>query len=390
MNETNNISTISLLNNYLLTAVNMGASDIHFEPDIDYLRVRFRVDGKLHEVGREDIKTHSQIITRIKVLGQIDIGDKKAIIDGRFPIKIGGENLDIRFSIFPTMYGESAVLRILLSSQIELGLKHVGMNQSQLETFTKMINKPYGLLLVTGPNGSGKTTTLYSALNQINSIDKSIVTLEDPIEYHLPLLRQTQIDEERGVTFASGLRALLRQDPNVIMVGEIRDKETAKIAVQAAITGHLVFSSLHTNNSVGALIRLINMEVEPFLIAYAVQGVVAQRLVRKICNQCKEAYLPSPEVQNALGVKINREIYRGRGCSACQNTGYKGRVAIFEVMQITNEIRSVILQNKSVGFDKLTALAKQGGMQSLREHGLEKILAGETTPEEILLVTENY
>ncbi len=384
----NSLSAISLLNNYLLTAVKTRSSDIHFEPDIDHLRIRFRIDGVLHEVGKEGLKMHSQIVARIKVLGQIDMGERKAIIDGRFPIKIGGEDLDIRFSIFPTMYGESVVLRILLSSQIELGLELLGMNNQQLSKFSQMITKPYGLLLVTGPNGSGKTTTLYSALHKINSIDKSIVTLEDPIEYHLPLLRQTQIDEEKGITFATGLRALLRQDPNVIMVGEIRDLETAKIAVQAAITGHLVLSTLHTNNSIGALIRLINMGVEPFLVAYAIQGVVAQRLVRKICDRCKEAYMPPAELLQALGVTTSKEFYRGRGCEECGFTGYKGRTAIFEILTISNEIRKTILQDKEANFDKISTLAQNQGMQTLRQHGVEKILNGITTPEEILLITE--
>lgn len=382
----NNLSTTSLINNYLLNAVRLRASDIHFEPDKNFLRVRMRIDGRLKEVGREAGDTHTQVVARIKVLGEVDMGEKKHNIDGRFPIKISGESLDIRFSIFPTIHGEAVVLRILHTSNIELGLEPLGMNATQLKEYVELIHKPYGLLLVTGPNGSGKTTTLYSSLNTINSIDKSITTLEDPVEYHLPLLRQTQIDPDRQITFASGLRALLRQDPDVIMVGEIRDLETAKIAVQASMTGHLVFSTLHTNNSIGALIRLLNMGVESFLVAYATLGVVAQRLVKQICTNCKEAYMPPAELLGKLGVQQPTEFYRGKGCDKCDHTGYHGRTAIFELFIVTDEIRKLILTKAS--FDDVFVAARKQGMRTLREHGVEKILQGVTTPEEVMLMTE--
>lgn len=382
------ISTTSILNNYFLGAVRSRASDIHFEPDKNHLRIRMRTDGRLKEIGKESLSTHSQIVARIKVLGEVDMGEKKQNIDGRFALKIAGENLDIRFSIFPTIYGEAVVLRILHTSHIELGLEPLGMSETQLKNFISLIHKPYGLLLVTGPNGSGKTTTLYSALSSINSIEKSICTLEDPVEYHLPLLRQTQIDEEKNITFASGLRALLRQDPDIIMLGEIRDLETAKIAVQASMTGHLVFSTLHTNNSIGALIRLLNMGVESFLVAYATLGVVAQRLVKKICTECKEAYMPTPEVIKTLGLDKPTEFYRGKGCALCDSTGYKGRTAIFELFTVSEEIRRLILQ--AADFDEVAKVAKSQGMKTLREHGVEKIVQGITTVEEIMLITEDY
>jgi type IV pilus assembly protein PilB len=295
--------------------------------------------------------------------------------------------LDIRFSIFPTIYGEVVVLRILHTSQIENGLEPLGMNSQQLENYKELIHKPYGLLLVTGPNGSGKTTTLYSSLNSINSLNKSIVTLEDPVEYHLPLLRQTQINPDKGLSYANGLRALLRQDPDVIMVGEIRDLNTAKIAVQAAMTGHLVFSTLHTNNSIGALIRLINMGVESFLVAYATAGVLAQRLVKKICSECREAYLAPPELLTRLGIDKPTELYRGAGCKACDGTGYQGRTAIFEIFVVTEEMRKLLFSKAS--FDEIFWMAKKQGMMTLRDHGIEKILQGITTPEEVLLITEN-
>lgn len=382
------ISTTSILNNYFLEAVRSRASDIHFEPDRDSLRIRMRTDGRLKQVGKESLATHSQVVARIKVLGEVDMGEKKQNIDGRFPLKVAGENLDVRFSIFPTIHGEAVVLRILHTSHIELGLEPLGMNEQQLKNFIDMIHKPYGLLMVTGPNGSGKTTTLYSALNSINSIEKSITTLENPVEYHLPLLRQTQIDEEKGITFASGLRALLRQDPDIIMVGEIRDLETAKIAVQASMTGHLVFSTLHTNNSIGALVRLLNMGVESFLVAYATLGVIAQRLVKKICTDCKEAYMPPTEILKKLKIERPTEFYRGKGCQACDFTGYRGRTAIFELFTVTEEIRKLILNNSD--FELIFEVAKTQGMKTLRQHGVEKIVQGITTLEEVILITENY
>lgn len=289
-------------------------------------------------------------------------------------------------SVFPTIFGEVGVLRILNTSAITLGLEPLGMSEEQRQAFETIIRRPYGLILATGPNGSGKTTTLYSALSTINSLDKSIATLEDPVEYQLPLLRQSQIDEERGMTFAKGLRALLRQDPDVIMVGEIRDLDTAKIAVQASMTGHLVFSTLHTNNSIGALIRLINMGVESFLVAYATLGVLAQRLVKLICEECKEPYAPDSVLLEKLGLPKQTKFYRGKGCQACNNMGYRGRTGIFELLVVDRELRALLFGNPS--FDDVYTMAKTKGMKTLREHGVEKVLQGITTIEEVLRITE--
>lgn len=378
---------ISLVNNYILSAIKQKASDIHFEPNEKFLLVRFRIDGKLHEAGKEPIDSHASIIARIKVLGNLDMADPKKYTDGRFPFSVENRRYDIRFSIFPTIYGDVAVLRILNTSAIELGLDPLGMSDEQLKAFNSIIRQPYGLVLVTGPNGSGKTTTLYSALSTINSFDKSIATLEDPVEYQLPLLRQSQIDEDRGLTFAKGLRALLRQDPDVIMVGEIRDLETAKISVQAALTGHLVFSTLHTNNSIGALIRLMNMGVETFLVAYATLGVLAQRLVRVICDNCKEEYKVDDALAEKVGLPKGSILYRGRGCEACNNTGFRGRTGIYELLVIDPNLRHTLLQSTSL--EKVYEQARKNGMKTLREHGLEKVLQGITTLEEVLTITES-
>lgn len=377
---------ISLVNNYILSAVLQKASDIHFEPNEKFLLVRFRIDGRLQEVGREPINSHSSIVARIKVLGNIDLAEPKKYTDGRFPFSVENKRYDIRFSIFPTIFGDVAVLRVLNTSAIELGLDPLGMSSEQLDIFKEVINEPYGMVLVTGPNGSGKTTTLYSALSTINSFEKSIATLEDPVEYQLPLLRQSQIDVDRGITFAKGLRALLRQDPDVIMVGEIRDLDTAKIAVQAAMTGHLVFSTLHTNNSIGALIRLMNMGVETFLVAYATLGVIAQRLVRIICDECKEQYQPDPAFLKKFGLPEKTILYRGRGCDACNQTGFSGRTGIYEILKVDQELRHSLFQNASL--DDVYEQARKSGMKTLREHGLEKALQGTTTIEEVLSITE--
>lgn len=382
-----NLSIISLVNNYLLHAIKVKASDIHFEPTDEFMRVRYRVDGKLHEIGRESIKNHHAIVARVKVMGKLDVADPKKYQDGRFPFTVNDTKYDIRFSIFPTIFGNALVLRILNTSAVELGLEPLGMSEEQRIEFDKLIKQPYGLLLVTGPNGSGKTTTLYSALSTINSPEKSIATLEDPVEYQLPLLRQSQIDVERGVTFSSGLRALLRQDPDVIMVGEIRDVDTARIAVQAAMTGHLVLSTLHTNNSIGALIRLINMNVDTFLVAYATIGVLAQRLVRKICQSCKEQYKLDAVLAKRAGLPEGVTLSRGKGCKQCGETGYSGRTGIFELLMVDTPMRHTLFHNAT--FDEVYNQARKQGMKTLREHGMEKVLQGQTTLEEVLAITES-
>lgn len=380
------VPIISLVNNYLLHAIRNKVSDIHFEPNDENMRVRFRVDGRLHEVGTENLESHLAVVARIKVLGNLDLAEPKKYQDGRFPFVIEDKKYDIRFSIFPTIFGDVTVLRILNTSAISLGLEPLGMADDQIELFKKMIHSPYGLILVTGPNGSGKTTTLYSAMQTINSMDKSIATLEDPVEYQLPLLRQSQIDTDRGLTFASGLRALLRQDPDVIMVGEIRDPETAKIAVQASMTGHLVFSTLHTNNSIGALVRLMNMGVEPFLVAYATVGVVAQRLVRILCEHCKASYVVDQVLAQKVQLPENSTLYKAVGCEQCNNSGYRGRVGIYEILEVNENMRHRLFKGASM--EELYDQALSDGMKTLRQHGIEKAIAGITSVDEVLTITE--
>ncbi|MEK9130432.1 MAG: GspE/PulE family protein [Patescibacteria group bacterium] len=376
----------NLVNDYLIKAVEMGASDIHIEPEKDFIRFRFRIDGVLKEIAKEPMHLLSSLIARIKILSQLNITETRMPQDGRFQIRVKDQDLDLRVSIFPTLYGECAVIRILNINTILLSMEELGMNFIQLKQLEAMIKKPNGLILVTGPTGSGKTTTLYSALNFLNTVEKNIVTLEDPIEYHLPLIRQTQITE--NLTFVKGLKFLLRQDPDIIMVGEIRDIETAEMAVHTAITGHLVLSTIHTNDTASALIRLIDMKVEPFLISSSVLMIVAQELIRKNCPKCVEEYQPSKEIIETLELENQKEIKfkKGRKCVHCNFTGYKGQVGIFEILVIDDEIKSLILARASAR--EIQKVAREKGMISLRQHGIEKIIEGITTPEEVLRATK--
>ncbi len=376
----------NLVNDYLIKAVEMGASDIHIEPEKDFIRFRFRIDGVLKEIAKEPMHLLSSLIARIKILSQLNITETRMPQDGRFQIRVKDQDLDLRVSIFPTLYGECAVIRILNVNTILLSMEELGMNFIQLKQLEAMIKKPNGLILVTGPTGSGKTTTLYSALNFLNTVEKNIVTLEDPIEYHLPLIRQTQITE--NLTFVKGLKFLLRQDPDIIMVGEIRDIETAEMAVHTAITGHLVLSTIHTNDTASALIRLIDMKVEPFLISSSVLMIVAQELIRKNCPKCVEEYQPSKEIIETLELENQKEIKfkKGRKCVHCNFTGYKGQVGIFEILVIDDEIKSLILARASAR--EIQKVAREKGMISLRQHGIEKIIEGITTPEEVLRATK--
>jgi len=377
---------INLVNNYLIRAVEIGASDIHIEPEKDFVRFRFRIDGILKEIAKEPIHLLSSLIARIKILSQLNITETRMPQDGRFQMRIKDQDLDLRVSIFPTLYGECAVIRVLNINTILFSMEELGMNFIQLKQVEAMIKKPNGLILVTGPTGSGKTTTLYSILNVLNTVEKNIVTLEDPIEYHLPLIRQTQITE--NLTFTKGLKFLLRQDPDIIMVGEIRDLDTAEMVVHTAITGHLVLSTIHTNDTASALVRLVDMKVEPFLISSSILMIVAQELIRKNCSQCSEEYQPSKEIIETLELGEQKEIKfkRGRKCAHCNFTGYKGQVGIFEILAINDDIKSLILSRSSVR--EIQKMAQKKGMISLRQHGIEKIIEGVTTPEEILRVTK--
>ncbi len=379
---------IRMVNNIIQRAVNDNASDIHIEPIEDALRVRYRIDGILHE----SIKTHKHLqaalLSRIKVLAHMDISETRIPQDGRFQMTIEGKEIEMRVSSFPTIYGENIVIRILDQSKTVLTLDKLGLDKNRLEKYTKALNTPYGIILVTGPTGSGKTTTLYASLNSVNSISKNIITVEDPVEYRLNLIRQTQINPKAGLTFATGIRAILRQDPDIIMVGEMRDIETSETAFQAALTGHLVFSTLHTNDAAGALARLIYLGIEPFLVASSTVCVIAQRLVRKICPQCKSSHNPPEEILKSCNYKGNNEaqFYMGRGCKQCRHSGYHGRIGIYEIMIIDEIIKNLILKKASVSEIRQAAVKHQG-MKTLRQEGFEKALSGITTLEEVTRLT---
>ncbi|MBI2095320.1 MAG: type II secretion system ATPase GspE [Candidatus Omnitrophica bacterium] len=395
---------VKLVHLLLMEAIRRGASDIHVEPEEHVLKVRFRMDGMLREIAAPPKHLQPAIISRIKIMANLDIAERRTPQDGRFNLRIEGREIDVRVSCVPTIYGENVVLRLLDVSQALLSLGQLGFSRENFEKYAKLIHRPHGIVLVTGPTGSGKTTTLYSSLAKINTPDKNIITIEDPVEYRLPGIRQTQVNSKVNLTFANGLRSILRQDPDVIMVGEIRDFETAEIAIQAALTGHLVFSTLHTNDAPGAVTRLIDMGVEPFLVSSAVVAFAAQRLVRTICPQCREKYQPSPEDLREIGpadgapaVKIPEgpsafrggggDFYRGRGCQECLDTGYKGRLAIFELLVPDEKIRHLTVMKASS--EEIRKQARVSGMMSLREDGLLKAREGITTIEEVLRVTQD-
>ncbi len=378
---------VQFVKSLVIQAVNSRASDILLQPKEGKAELRFRIDGVLHQIDPPPKSMLAAINTRIKILAALDIAEKRLPQDGRFKIDIGKKEVDIRVSSFPTIYGESVVMRLLDTSAPLLGLPQLGFYPSDLAKFRNLLYRPYGLILVTGPTGSGKTTTLYTALNEIKSSEKNILTLEDPVEYRLPFIQQSQVNSNIGFDFARGLRSILRQDPDVIMVGEIRDQETAEIAINAALTGHLVFSTLHTNDAAGAAIRLIKMGVEPFLITSSLLGVIAQRLIRTTCVVCKEAYPASEDLKNQLGLDSKlTHFYHGKGCPNCMNSGYRGRKGIYELLVPNEEIRKLILAQKSS--EEIRQTAQLNGMHTLRQAGVDNLLDGTTTPEELLRVTQ--
>ncbi len=379
---------IKLVNLIISEAVKEGASDIHINPEDKMVRVRYRQDGILREASCLPKTLQAAVISRIKIMSDMNIAVKRSPQDGRFRLKIEGNQIDMRVSSFPAIHGENIVMRILDPASIMIGLEDIGFYPENLIQIKSLIAKPHGIILVTGPTGSGKTTTLYSALSSINSVDKNIITLEDPVEYQLEMIRQAQINTKAGLTFASGLRSILRQDPDIVMVGEIRDKETAEIAIQAAMTGHLVFSTLHTNDAPGALTRLVDMGIEPFLISSSVIGILAQRLVRKICPSCKEAYQPTEKVLRELGIQDlsgKKMFYRGKGCKNCKMRGYKGRLGIFELLITNEKIREMVLEKASA--DVIRKAAQEAGMKTLRQDGLLKVFDGTTSIEEVVRVS---
>lgn len=376
---------IRLVNSLITKAIDEEASDIHLEPFEDSIRVRYRIDGILREVMSLPRKMVYAIVSRFKIMANMDIAERRIPQDGRISLKLAGQELDLRVSTLPTTFGEKVVVRILDKDSIKnYTFEKLGFTSENHQRFIQFLKRAYGVILVTGPTGSGKTTTLYTALNFINSVERNIITVEDPVEYMLEGVNQTQVNVKAGATFAGYLRSILRQDPDVIMVGEIRDAETAEIALRAATTGHLVFSTLHTNDASGAITRLIDMGVEPFMVASSILGVVAQRLVRKICPNCKYPCPPEEAEVVFAGIKPDEVVYSGRGCEQCNHTGYRGRVAIFEVLAVSPSLQRLILKRPSAEDLRQTSIKE--GMITLKEDGIQKALAGITTLKEIMRV----
>jgi len=381
---------VKLVNMMLLNAIKKGASDIHIEPYEKKLRVRYRVDGVLIEEMTPPLKLKNAIVSRLKIMAQLDIAERRLPQDGRIKMKLGkGREMDFRVSVLPTLWGEKIVMRLLDKGNLQLDMMKLGFDKKPLEDFLWAVHQPWGMVLVTGPTGSGKTTTLYSALSDLNKVQHNISTAEDPVEYNLHGINQVQMHEDIGLNFAASLRAFLRQDPDIIMVGEIRDFETAEIAVKAALTGHMVLSTLHTNDAPATIFRLLNMGVEPFLITASVNLVLAQRLARKVCVDCKTSHPIERQALVDIGFTPEQiekaQLVKGAGCRTCNNTGYKGRVALYEVMRFTDNLKEMVLQGAPTAELKMGAI--KGGMMSLRMSGIQKILDGVTTTEEILRVT---
>ncbi len=380
---------IRMVHTLMVDAIQQGSSDIHFEPTEEGLSIRYRIDGMLQQKHVPPREYQSQILTRLKVMAKMDIAEHRLPQDGRIKLRYGGREIDFRVSTLPIVHGERIVIRILDKGNVVLGLDRIGMGEYHIKEFRKLIDRPEGIVLVTGPTGSGKTTTLYSAISEINEPDLNIITVEDPVEYKISGISQMNVNPRIDLTFAKGLRHILRQDPDVIMIGEIRDRETAEIAIQASLTGHLVFSTLHTNDAPSALTRLADMGIEPYLLASSIVGVVAQRLVRRICASCKMSYVPSDEELKELGISreslIGGVLHRGSGCPSCFETGYKGRFALYELMTVSSKMKAQVL--KSQDAEELRKVALSQGMRSLFENGVEWVLEGSTTGAEVLRVT---
>lgn len=386
LDDVKNAPVVKLIDSIIKNAVKAKASDIHIEPFENYIKIRYRVDGTLQEVLRSPKETASSLVARIKILASLDIAEKRIPQDGRIITKSEGKQVDLRVSILPTVFGEKVVIRILLRDNFLIGKEKLGMTSEDMAKLERIIKSPYGIILVTGPTGSGKSTTLYTVLNELNQADANIITVEDPVEYMMEGINQVNVNTKAGLTFASGLRSILRQDPDIIMIGEIRDGETAEIAVRAAITGHLVLSTLHTNDSASTIVRLEDMGIEPYLVAASLSGVVAQRLVRRICPKCKEGYKASDYEKNMLGIDKEQDliIHKGKGCNSCNNTGYSGRLGIYEIMEISREHRELI--QKEANMDSIKELSISQGTKTLEMACGDLVLKGETTIEELMKV----
>lgn len=384
------MSMVELVDSIIDEAVDRRASDVHIEPEKDRVRVRLRIDGQMVEARAYPLETHSAIVSRVKVMANLDITERRVAQDGRFAHRSFDQDIDVRVAIIPTVHGERVTLRLLGVDHARLGFGELGMDLEVEQAFRRMIHRPYGIILLTGPTGSGKTTTLYTALHEINTIDKHIITIEDPVEYQIPGVNQVQIDEEHGVTFAGALRSIVRHDPDVIMVGEIRDRDTAHLALEASLTGHLVFATLHTNSAVGAITRLIEMGCEPYLIASGVIAVMAQRLVRRICERCKVGERPTETERELLGIPPERtevRIWRGKGCARCLRTGYYDRIGIYEFVPFTPGLGELVMQKAPT--DVMHRYAIEHGARTLRMDAFSKVLRGLTTLEEALRVTSS-
>jgi type II secretion system protein E len=383
-------AVVQMVNLIFAQAVRDGASDIHIEPYERQTKIRYRIDGMLREVMSPPKRMHAAVVSRLKILGEMNIAERRLPQDGRIRIVIAGRNIDVRVSIIPTVFGERTVMRILDKGTAMLGLEDLGMRHDSLQRFRRLIKMPHGVILATGPTGSGKSTSLYAALQEIWSPTTNILTIEDPVEYQVGGIGQIQVRPQIGLTFANGLRSIVRQDPDVIMVGEIRDHETAEIAIQAALTGHLVFSTLHTNDAPGAVTRLLDMGVEPYLVASSLIGAIAQRLVRRVCSNCAEPYYPDPESLEAIGIMPSdwtgeTPFRKGSGCDKCSRSGYRGRVGLYELLIVDDTIRRMTVDRKSSADIKDQAIESQG-MRTLLGDGKLSVLAGKTTPEEVMRV----
>jgi type IV pilus assembly protein PilB len=377
---------VRAINQIIAQAVNQRASDLHIEPQERDVRVRFRLDGVLHEVMRIPRTLHSGVTSRIKVMADLNIAERRIPQDGRMTVTVEGSPIDLRVATVPSVWGEEVILRILDRSSSLLTLVELGFLPDTLAKYERSFRKPHGAILVVGPTGSGKSTTLYSTLSVVNEVSRKIITVEDPVEFRLPGMSQIHVNPKAGLTFASALRSILRSDPDVVMVGEIRDTETARIAIEAAMTGHLVFSTLHTNDAPSAITRLIEMQVEPFLVASSVECVLAQRLARKLCARCKEPYTPLPEVLADAGLPDGTELHRPVGCNECSGTGYRGRIALVELMEVTEEIERLAVDRRSS--EEIRKIAIEQGMRTLRDDGMQKAIGGVTSLEEVLRIVE--
>ncbi|MGI1691897.1 type II secretion system ATPase GspE [Thermoanaerobacter uzonensis] len=387
LEEVQNAPAVRFVNSIIEQAIKNRASDIHIEPTEKDLRIRFRIDGQLTEAMRTIKSTHAPVVTRVKIMANMNIAERRLPQDGRFEFVSNEKNIDVRVSSLPTVFGEKLVLRLLDKENFVMTKEQLGFDEKDVALFDKLIKRPHGIVLLTGPTGSGKTTTLYAMLKELNKPNINIITVEDPVEYSIEGINQVQVNEKAGLTFATALRSILRQDPDVVMIGEIRDTETAEIAIRSAITGHLVLSTLHTNDAAGAVTRLIDMGIEPYLVSSAVVGVIAQRLARKICDNCKISYKASESEKKILGLEEKEDItlYRGKGCPVCNKTGYRGRIPIYEIMTITSDIRELI--NSKASSDVIKEQAVKNGMKTLRESAKKLALEGKTTIDEMLRLT---